>query len=442
MKNIVNVVRWVGSGRTATAATVQTVLVKILILGINVSTGVITARTLAPQGRGEQAAMAMWPQFLAYTLTLGLPAALRYNLKRYPEEQSEIFSASLLLSAVLGMAATLIGVVFMPQFLPQYSPEVIHFAQWFMLMAPLILFTTIFVAALEAKEDFTTANQAQYLTPLMTLVFLVLLALTHRLTPFTAVLAYALPTLPIFFWLLSRLWKNIYPHWYELGSSYKRLINYGLRAYGIDLLGNLSVYLDQVLVVKLLTPTSMGLYAVALSLSRMLNLFPSAIGTVLLPKTAARPVEEVIALTGRAVRVSIVTTVLAAIAVMLLGPLLLQILYGNEYLKAIPVFRILVVDVVIGSTTWILAQPFMALGRPGIVTILQGFSLGITVPLMLLFIPIYGLEGAGLALLGSDVVGLIFAVVSFPLILKVRPPNLIITKADLSVLQKAIKFQQ
>ena len=27
MKNIVNVVRWVGSGRTATAATVQTVLV-------------------------------------------------------------------------------------------------------------------------------------------------------------------------------------------------------------------------------------------------------------------------------------------------------------------------------------------------------------------------------------------------------------------------------
>lgn len=233
MKTIFKGAHWVLGGRTATAATVQTVLVRVLILATNMGTGIITARALGPDGRGEQAAMALWPQFLAYAMTLGLPAALRYNLKRYPDQKTELFSAALLLSILLGIAATLVGIVFLPQWLSQYSPEVIRFAQWLMLLSPMILLSGNFVAALEATEDFTTANQAQYLAPLMTLVLLGLLAVAQILTPFTAVLAYVIPGLPIFFWLLHRTWKYFRPRWQRLGSSYKRLTSYGLRAYGI-----------------------------------------------------------------------------------------------------------------------------------------------------------------------------------------------------------------
>ena len=77
MKNVANGVRWVLQGRGATAATLQTALARVLILAINMGTGIITARFLGPQGRGEQAAIILWPQLLAYLMTLGLPAALR-----------------------------------------------------------------------------------------------------------------------------------------------------------------------------------------------------------------------------------------------------------------------------------------------------------------------------------------------------------------------------
>lgn len=442
MKKIVEGVRWILRGRGGAAATLQTVLVRVLILAINICTGVITSRLLKPSGRGEYNAISLWPQFLGYLMTLGIPAALRYHLKRHPEQESELFSAAFVLSIALSVVATLIGIIFIPYFLSQYSEDVIHFAQWFMLTAPLMLLSETFVAAIEASHEFTFANKIRYLPPLLTLTILVVLALTKQLTPFTTVFAYALPSLPIFLWMLKYLWNRFRPRWHGLGKAYKWLIGYGLRAYGIDLLGTLSEKVDQALVVTLLPPASMGLYTLALSVSRMLSLFHSSTITVLLPKVAARPLEEVVALTGQAVRVSTAVTVLAAIAVMLPVPILMQLLYGSEYLAAVTVFRILAIEVVLSGTTWVLAQAFMALGRPGTLTVMQGIGLGLTVPLMLLLIPTYGLEGAGLALLVSTSIRLVFVLVSFPLILKVRPPGLLMTRDDWYFLQQMFQFKR
>jgi O-antigen/teichoic acid export membrane protein len=385
--------------------------------------------------------MLLWPQFLAYAMTLGLPGALLYNLKRHPDEESKLFSANLLLGTVLGLVATLTGIVFIPHWLAQYSTEVIRPAQWFMLTAPLALLSATFGAALEAKGDFTTSNQTRYLPSLMTLAILGVLALAHALTPFTAGLAYALPGLPIFFWMLHHLWKRFQPRWHGLGASYKRLLSYGLRSYGIDLVGTLSAQVDQALVVGLLAPASLGLYVVALSLSRMLGVFQSSIVTVLFPKAAARPVAEVVAIIGRAARASLALTFLVAIAVMLLGPVLLQLLYGAKYMGAVPVFRIVLIEEVISGTVWLLAQAFMAVGRPGTVTLLQGLGLGLSVPLMLVFIPAYGLIGAGLALLCSTTARLVFILVSFPLVLKVRPPSLLMTTEDLSSIKQILTLK-
>jgi len=68
----------------------------------------------------------------------------------------------------------------------------------------------------------------------------------------------------------------------------------------------------------------------------MLNLFQSAIVTVLFPK-AAGPVEEVVTLIGRAVRVSMALSLLTSIAVMIVGPVVLRLLYGPEFIGAVPV---------------------------------------------------------------------------------------------------------
>jgi enterobacterial common antigen flippase len=130
MNAFVAKIRWVLKGQNGTSATIQTFLSRVLVLVTSVATGVITARFLGSQGRGEQAAITLWPQFLAYTLTLGLPSALIYNLKLYPEAKSKLFSAALFLGAILGVVAMLIGVLFIPYWLSQYSINIIRNAQY------------------------------------------------------------------------------------------------------------------------------------------------------------------------------------------------------------------------------------------------------------------------------------------------------------------------
>ena len=88
----------------------------------------------------------------------------------------------------------------------------------------------------------------------------------------------------------------------------------------------------------------------------------------------------------------------------------------------------------LSGTAWVLAQTFMALDRPGVVTILQGLVVGLSIPLLMWLVPRYGLEGAGIALLVSALVRFIFVYASFPLVLKVSPPRLWMKRDELSEL--------
>lgn len=406
-------------------ATAQTVLTNILILGLNFGTGIITAQALGPGGRGEQAAMQMWPQILASAFTLGLPSAVLYNLKRDCERARQLLSTALLMGVGMGLVATSVGVAFIPYWLNEYPPAVVRSAQWLMSVAPVILLVAVSSSVLRAREEFTAFNAVRYAQPMLTLLALAALTLTHRLTPLSAALAYLLVWAPIFLWLFLRLCKVYPPTLRGFRASSRSLSSYGIRSYGTDLLGWVAAgQIDRLLVAGLLNPTALGLYVVAISLARILDAFPAAVAQIVLPKTVDRPVEEVMALVGRSARVSACLALLVAAALALLGPLALGLLYGEGFVRAVPVFRLFLAEVVLSGIVWVLSQAFMASNRPGTVSIVQGLGVGINVLLLLVLVPRYGLVGAGLSQLVATTVRFASVLVSFPLVLRVRPPRM------------------
>ena len=70
--------RFMFSGGTVAAA-VQTFGARLIILAMNLATGILTANLLGAEGRGEQGAMAIWPSVLMPILIVGLPMSLVYN---------------------------------------------------------------------------------------------------------------------------------------------------------------------------------------------------------------------------------------------------------------------------------------------------------------------------------------------------------------------------
>src|SRR5215211_7234446 len=141
--------------------------------------------------------MVVCPQFLAFIVTFGLPSALLYNLKRDPARASQLFSAALLLGTVIGFLAVVGGMLIIPHWLIEYSPEVVRFAQWLLLATPVASLNTIFANATLTRDEFTLYNALRYLPPLATLLALGLLILVQGLTPFNAALSYVLPGVPL-----------------------------------------------------------------------------------------------------------------------------------------------------------------------------------------------------------------------------------------------------
>jgi O-antigen/teichoic acid export membrane protein len=412
-------------GRNGSKAVAHSIFSKVLILALQAGTGILTARALMPAGRGALAAMILWPLFVASVTTLGVPSSLIYFLRHRPELRERLVANGFLMASVMGVLAACAAAFVLPWWLHQYSPSIIHAAQWFLITVPICSITLAGRAVLEASDEFSASNAIQTLTPFATLIGLLAFLAAHRLTPYTAAIAYIAASIPTFWLMIHRVRRVSATGFHFNPSLMKLMMGYGVRSYGIDLLGTLALQIDQVLVVSMLSPSAMGSYVVVLSLSRMLNLFQNSVVMVLFPKAAGRSPREVVDLTGRSVRISGLITSFCGILVCAAGPTLLRILYGKEYVNAAGALRILVLEVILSGATFVLAQAFMALGRPGVVTILQAVGLSLSIPLMLLLIPRYGIYGAAVSLLASTTARLIFIYCGYRFALKISPPRLL-----------------
>jgi O-antigen/teichoic acid export membrane protein len=433
--------RWFGRADTFSSAFANTFGSRIAFFIVSLGTGVLVARSLAPEGRGEQAAIVLWPGLLCGLATLGVPVALRYYLKREPERQIELFSSALALALLLGSMAAAIGIAVIPHWLGRYPPAVAHFAQTAMLFAiPLMLSYTL-QGFLEASGRFGRANSIYFLPSVATLLLLVALLAFHRLTPFTSALAYLVPQVALPAWWQWRMREYVRFPVPAFRATARRLLSYGWRAYGLDVLFKLTYQIDQTLVITFLGARELGIYTVGLSVARSLNVVASSLYIVLFPKASALEPEQAIALVSRAGRITLAVALVAATSIGLALPFLLPLLYGRAFFESIHVAQVLLVDTALLDTGGILMQAFLSTGRPGIVTLMQGTALATAVPLLVVLVPRFGVLGAALALLGSTIVRLAFLLTCYPVVLHEPPPRLVMTYEDVRLLLSRMRVR-
>ncbi|HEX4065522.1 MAG TPA: polysaccharide biosynthesis C-terminal domain-containing protein [Acidobacteriaceae bacterium] len=415
-------------------AVLQSMGGRLVFVFVNAFTGMITARALHPAGRGELAALGVWPNFLGGLLTFGLPSAFIFWSRSEPDQRVNFLWASIPITIVTGIMALITGVIGIPYWLGQYSPHIVHVAQFYMLNVFLVLIIANARAACEAEGKFLASSVALCIAPILTLTGLLVLLFVHRLTPVTAATTYILSGIPACLILLSRLRGFVQGRPTAILRATRQLLGYGLRSYGVDICGALSLYADQAVVVHFLDPGAMGIYVVALSLSRVIGVIYQGVATVLFPKVVSLPAKELIALTGRAVRISTVMTVLCGLGVALVGPGLLSLLYGRDYRGATAILDILILEMIVTGATLVLTRPHMALARPGFVTILQSSGLALSLPLLFILVPRWGVLGASYALLAASTLRLVICLVSFRYILRQDMPELRPRRSDFTPL--------
>ncbi len=418
--------------RRGARSVLQTATARLLIVGLNAGTGVLTARALHPEGRGELAAVLLWPQVLSGALTLGLPSALTFHLRTHRAQAPQLLTAALLLGLAIGLAGTAAAMAAAPWLLHQYAPSVVRLGRWLMPNLVIGMFLLIGRAALEAEHNFRMSAIALTAIPLLTLLGLLGLAIAHALTPAHAGIAYTLSGIPV----CALLWSRLPVRWPQplasIRSAAGMLLSYGLRSFGIDLCGTLGFYVDQALVVSLLSPSSMGVYVVALSASRVLNVPQTAMASVLFPSMVGLARTEVASLVGQSLRIGFTVALVSLGLTLLGGHLLLALVYGPAFASVGATLAVLTAEAGLAGCVSIAAQAFMATDRPGLITAQQVIGLLASVPCMLFLIPRLGILGAACSLLFGTLLRFAFVLASFRRGFGGQWPGLLLDRATLA----------
>jgi O-antigen/teichoic acid export membrane protein len=409
---------------TTTSAVVKNFIVRTAMIALNFGTGVTVARSLAPLGRGEQTALALWPILISGLATMGIPAAVVYQTRRRPQDAGRFYFVSMILAFVAGSLAAVLGAVTMPRLLQGYDTALIRDAQWFMLFTPQLLLQLVIRAHLEAKGEFTRSIFSQ-LTPLVaTLGALLILRNARMLTPPVASMCYALPQCLVSVWLLLRTWSRMTVGLRSFGTDASALLSYGLRSYGADVINALSAQLDLAVIVMFLNPVALGLYGVALTIARLVYIVQQSIVSVLFPHASGLDPEFAIALVGRAARISTSLSIVFGAMLLAIVPTLLPMVYGPAFDAALPIIPLLTLEAILAGLYWVLSTAFQTTGRPAVVTLIQTGWLVCALVLLVVLVPRMQTTGAAVALLGASAMRLALVAIAYRMVLHRSLPRL------------------
>jgi len=177
---------------------------------------------------------------------------------------------------------------------------------------------------------------------------------------------------------------------------------YGMKAYLATFFAFLVLRIDLLMIQYIQGEESTGLYSVAVALADVLYLAPIALGTVLFPRLSAmQDRNQQWQLVIRAVGwMTLILSLLSGL-LMLGSEWLLDLLFGEAYLPALPAILILIPSVALLGINTIFMNYFAALGMPMFTVISPGLATAINIPANYYLIPNFGIEGAAWASLGS-----------------------------------------
>jgi O-antigen/teichoic acid export membrane protein len=374
----------------------STVLVQGLTLGLGILTGVLSARMLGPVGRGEYAAIIIWPMAIASFLGFGISQAAVFHLGQRTFTGSETATAVTVIGLVQSALSIIIGLAVIPLALAKYSLTVQHLGIVFVLFTPMLILSIYPANLFQGLQDLPRFNLIRLVAPLAYAAALVGIYVSHRASLSLVidsqlagyVLAMALGSIMAWKRLLLRVQWN--------AVAIPRLFHYGLRIQGLSIATYFNLRVDQLLLSLLVPPRQLGLYAVAVSLSTAVAMFPQAAGIVAFSRGSSQHGENAKATIGVAFRASLIWLLVSCSALYALAPFLIRLVFGEAFNGSILACRILLPGALMTGLSFVLYNAASALGRPGLASYAEGASVIVTAAGLYLLIPRYGYMGAAI----------------------------------------------
>jgi O-antigen/teichoic acid export membrane protein len=181
-------------------------------------------------------------------------------------------------------------------------------------------------------------------------------------------------------------------------ALFKSHIRYGLKAYVAALFAFIVLRVDLLIIQYILGAEQAGFYSIAVSMSDLIFLIPTVIGTILFPKLSSmHNNEEKWVYTRKVIwRIGVGVIFLSFLIIVFSKPLIC-ILYGKDFLPAVPALVWLTPGIVMLSMNTIFMNYFASTGMPRITVYSPALAALLNIGLNIQFIPVFGIVGASWA---------------------------------------------
>ena len=389
--------------------TVATALTNVAIAAMGFVTTAILSRWLGAEGRGELAAVLLWPTLLAFLLSLGVPDALVY-FSSGGASPGGLLGSALILAGVQSVAAVSIGFLLLPIVLDGFGDDAVRLSRAFLLITPVVLVTQSLMSLLQGQLRLAAFNALRLIIPAGYLSATVGLRIAGSLGVGGVVgsiillnlMALALVSIAYF-----RGEEGTPPDFG--GGQVRELVAYGLRSHGAGIAGQLNLRLDQPIIALILSPAQLGLYVAAVSAANITQMMPQAVKLVVTPSIARidSAIDRATALRS-AFSAYWGLSLVGAAAMAIVLPVGIPLVYGREFSAVTLTAEILLAASVFLGAKTVLTGGVQALGEPWLASKAEILALPVSAVLLLLLVPWLGTEGAALASLATYGVALAF----------------------------------
>lgn len=375
----------------------STFLAKLLISAIAVLTTALVARLLGPAGRGEYAAAMALATIGVQVTNLGLHASNTYTVASRPALLPKILGNTL---AVVGTAG-LFGVLLLRAFfwmVPSAQPVTGSLLYLCLLWVPVGLAFLLLQSLLLGLSEIRSYNAIEISTRTLVLGAIAVLGWIGVRSPeaffFATVVCFAAGAL----WMFRKTFIQADSTLAFSRELFNENLHYGFKAYLGALFAFVVLRIDLLMVKSMLGAAAAGYYSVSVTLGEMILMMPTVIGSLLFPKLSGmeddnekwKLAKRVFFMTGGVMPVVIGVTALLA------RPLIV-ILFGSDFLPAIPAFLWLLPGLLVLSINLLIMNYLASMNMPWVTVYAPFVSAVMNCTLNLWLIPKYGIVGASIS---------------------------------------------
>jgi O-antigen/teichoic acid export membrane protein len=387
---------------------VEAFLTRLFIQLLAVGGGIAIARELGPSAKGS----------FTYVLTVvgtvqmlwaGQSSAIVWQYAKRGHDRAAVFRAALRIFSIGSAAAALVlaaaAFVFREQHVLYATAAVVPFALFVQLAGGFFL----------ADSDVRALNVQQFLSAAAPVVLYVpLLLFVHAsLVAVLLVWVAAYVGTAAFSWIRLRRHMQVEPGRADTALIRTQLV-YGSQMSLNSIVSYLNFRIDVFLVLFMLGQQALGIYSIGIALGELLFNITRPIVTAAMGRIARSDERESAETTAKCMRHSFALVLLCSVAVYVVGPRLVVLVYGQQFAGAGAVLRWLLPGVIAYSAMPVLAAFFsQQLGNPRIPLLFSGVSMTLCALITAATLPRFGIVGGAIATSASYILAFVLALAYF-----------------------------